>query len=316
MFFLTQYEIHLTLNSQTSTFPLTDTHAHLYWDRFDEDRDAVIARCTDFNVIRVLIPGTTVETSLASVKLAESHPNLFAAIGIHPTDALEWTDDTKDALQEMAMHPHPNLPPKGEGTVSPLRGEMSVGQRGAVVAIGEIGLDYYWDRAPHDVQKHVLEEQLSLAEELRLPVVLHLREKGDALEGDCAVDLMKMLKKWHASLRSRENPLAERPGVLHSFSGTREIAEEAIALGFMIGVTGPITFKKMSQRREMIASLPLEKILIETDSPFLTPHPKRGKRNEPANVRFIAEKIAETHGKETREIAEITTANAARLFNW
>ncbi len=256
------------------------------------------------------------ETSLASVKLAESHPNLFAAIGIHPTDALEWTDDTKDALQEMAMHPHPNLPPKGEGTVSPLRGEMSVGQRGAVVAIGEIGLDYYWDRAPHDVQKHVLEEQLSLAEELRLPVVLHLREKGDALEGDCAVDLMKMLKKWHASLRSRENPLAERPGVLHSFSGTREIAEEAIALGFMIGVTGPITFKKMSQRREMIASLPLEKILIETDSPFLTPHPKRGKRNEPANVRFIAEKIAETHGKETREIAEITTANAARLFNW
>ena len=147
-------------------------------------------------------------------------------------------------------------------------------------------------------------------------MVLHLREKGDALEGDCAVDLMKMLGKWQASLGSSSHPLLKCPGVLHSFSGTREIAVEAIKLGFMIGVTGPVTFKKMSQRREMIASIPLEKILIETDAPFLTPHPKRGKRNEPAYVRFVAEKIAEIHGKETREIAEITTANATRLFNW
>ncbi len=294
------------------TLNLTDTHAHLYWDRFDEDRDAVIARCADFNVTRVLIPGTTVQTSLSAVKLAESHPNLFAAIGIHPTDALEWTDETKDALREIA------LSPRSDGFSRPSRNTKGLKPllRRKIIAIGEIGLDYYWDRAPHDVQKSVLEEQLSLAEELKLPVVLHLREKGDATEGDCALDLLKTLKKWHASLRSSSNLLVKYPGVLHSFSGTREIAEEAIKLGFMIGVTGPITFKKMSQRREMIASIPLEKILIETDSPFLTPHPKRGKRNEPANVRFIAEKIAEIHGKETREIAAITTANAARLFNW
>ncbi|MBT3321903.1 MAG: TatD family hydrolase [Anaerolineae bacterium] len=290
---------------------LTDTHAHLYWDRFDEDRDAVIARCAEFNVTRVLIPGTTVKTSLASVKLAESHPHLFAAVGIHPTNALTWTDETKDELRKMVKSLSPSL-------FSPRGGEMSEGQREVkkIVAIGEIGLDYYWNRAPHDIQKRVLREQLSLAEELKLPVVLHLREKGDATEGNCTVDLLEILEKWLASLRSNKNPLVKYPGVLHSFSGTLKIAEEAIRLGFMIGVTGPITYKKMSQRREMIASLPLEKILIETDSPFLTPHPKRGKRNEPANIRFIAEKIADIHGKETREIATITTANAARLFNW
>ena len=315
---MSRFSLPLThLTRKRSHMTLTDTHAHLYWDRFDEDRDAVITRCAEFGVTRVLVPGTTVETSLSAVKLAESHPNLFAAIGIHPTDALTWTNETKDELRKMAIRPHPNLPPSGEGTVSPPRGEMSVGQRGAkIVAIGEIGLDYYWNRAPHDLQKRVLQEQLSLAEELKLPAVLHLREKNDAPEGNCSADLMSMLNQWHASLRSRGNPLAKCPGVLHSFSGTREIAEEAIKLGFMIGVTGPITFKKMPRRREVLASLPLEKILIETDSPFLTPHPKRGKRNEPAYVRFIAEKLAEIHDKETREIATITTANAARLFNW
>ncbi len=294
---------------------LTDTHAHLYWDRFDEDRDEVIARCAEFGVTRVLIPGTTLKTSLASVKLAESHPHLFAAIGIHPTDALEWTDETKNELKKIAKHPRPlpSLPPQGEGMNSPpLEGRL----KREVVAIGEIGLDYYWNRAPRHTQKHILKEQLSLAEALKLPVVLHLREKNDALEGNCSVDLLEMLTEWHANLKACENPLVKSPGVLHSFSGTREIAEKAIELGFIIGVTGPITFKKMSQRREMVASLPLDKILIETDSPFLTPHPKRGKRNEPANVRFVAEKIAELHGKETREIAEITTANAARLFDW
>ncbi|MBT3314357.1 MAG: TatD family hydrolase [Anaerolineae bacterium] len=277
---------------------LTDTHAHLYWDRFNEDRDDVISRAKEAGLTRILVPGTTLETSLASVKLAESNPIVFAAVGIHPTDALTWTERTKDELRRMARPPLP----KREGT--------------KVVAIGEIGLDYYWDRAPHSVQKEILQEQLSLAEELNLPIVLHLREKNDAPEGDCATDLLEMLEKWVSSLRLGAHPLAKCLGVLHSFSGTGEIAKKAIALGFMIGVTGPITFKKMSQRREMIASLPLESLLIETDAPFLSPQPKRGKRNEPAYVRFVAEKIAEIHGKSTREIAEITTANATRLFNW
>ena len=270
---------------------LTDTHAHLYFNKFDDDRDEVIARAAQEGVTRILVPGITRETSLAAVKLAESHPAVFAAIGIHPSDALTWTDTTKNELQALAQTPD-------------------------VKAIGEIGLDYYWDAAPHEVQQHVLREQLSLAEELNLPVVLHLREKDDAPHGDCADDLLGMLSKWVASLRLRKNSLAKRPGVLHSFSGTIETAQKVIQMGFMLGVTGPVTFKNASLRREVIASIPLENLLIETDAPFLAPQPKRGKRNEPAYVRLVAEKIAELHNQTLSEIAEITTANAARLFNW
>ncbi len=292
---------------------LTDTHAHLYWDSFNKDRDAVLARCAEFGVMRVLVPGTTLKTSLASVELAESHRNLFAAIGIHPTDALEWDENTKDALKKTAKSSRSKDFSPSERLKSSLQGK---GLHPKIKAIGEIGLDYYWERAPHDLQKRVLQEQLSLAEELKLPVVLHLREKDDALEGNCSADLLGMLEKWVTSLRSRENPLAKSPGVLHSFSGTREVAQTALQLGFLIGVTGPVTFKKADARREVIASIPLNRILIETDAPFLAPHPKRGRRNEPSYVRFVAKKLAELHHKTMREIAETTTANAARLFNW
>ena len=270
---------------------LTDTHCHLYFNKFDDDRDEVIARAAKEGVTRILVPGITLETSLAAIKLAESHPIVYAAIGIHPTDALTWTDTSKGEL-------------------------LALAQNSRVKAIGEIGLDYYWDRAPHGLQKEVLQDQLSLAEELDLPVVLHLREKDDAPHGTCADDLLSMLSKWVASLRSRKNSLAKHPGVLHSFSGTIETAQKAIQLGFMIGVTGPVTFKNASQRREVIASILPEHLLIETDAPFLAPHPKRGRRNEPAYVRFVAEKVAELHNQTPRAFAEITTANAARLFNW
>ena len=270
---------------------LTDTHAHLYFNKFDDDRGEVIARAEKEGVKRILVPGITLETSLAAMKLAASHPIVYAAIGIHPTDALTWTESTQDELRSLA-------------------------QNSRVKAIGEIGLDYYWDRAPYDLQKEILHEQLSLAEELTFPVVLHLREKSDALHGACADDLLGILDKWVASLKSRAHLLASRPGVLHSFSGTLETAQKAIQMGFMIGVTGPITFKNASFRREVIASIPLKDLLIETDSPFLAPHPKRGKRNEPAYVKLVAEKVAELHNQTPREIAEITTANAARLFNW
>lgn len=270
---------------------LTDTHAHLYFNKFDEDRNEVIARAAEKGVTRILVPGITPETSLASVKLADAHPQIFAAVGVHPTDALMWTESTRDELHELAKNPK-------------------------VKAIGEIGLDYYWDTAPHDLQKEILAEQLSLAAELELPVVLHLREKNDAPHGNCAVDLLEMLENWVASLRSRGNRLAESPGVLHSFSGTIESAQKAISLGFYIGVTGPVTFKNAHQRREVISSIPLAHLLIETDAPFLAPQPKRGKRNEPAYVRFVAEKIAEIHNQTLRSVAEKTSANAAMLFNW
>jgi TatD DNase family protein len=238
---------------------LTDTHCHLYFNKFDDDRDEVIVRATEAGVTRILVPGITHETSLASVKLADAHPTVFAAIGIHPTDALTWTEDTPDKLRELAQNPH-------------------------VVAIGETGL--------------------------------HLREKNDAPHGNCVEDLLSLLGDWVASLRSRMHSLASRPGVLHSFSGTSETAQRAIDLGFMVGVTGPVTFKNAHQRREVISSIAPEHLLIETDSPFLAPQPHRGRRNEPAYVSFVAEKVAELYAKTPAEIAEITSANAARLFSW
>ncbi len=270
---------------------LTDTHCHLYFNKFDDDRDDVIARATEAGVTRILVPGITLETSLASVKLADAHPTVFAAIGVHPTDALTWTKDTRSKLRKLAQNPR-------------------------VKAIGEIGLDYYWDSAPHALQQEILHTQLDLAEELDLPVVLHLREKDDAAHGNCTEDLLTLLGDWVASLRSRAHSRASRPGVLHSFSGTIETAQKAIGLGFMIGVTGPVTFKNAHQRREVITSLPSDHLLIETDAPFLAPHPKRGRRNEPAYVAFVAEKVAELYAKTPAEIAETTSANAARLFSW
>ena len=270
---------------------LTDTHCHLYFNKFDDDRDAVIARAVEADVTKILVPGITRETSLAAVQLADAHPEVYAAIGIHPTDALTWTAETPTYLRDLAKNPR-------------------------VKAIGEIGLDYYWDAAPHDLQQDVLREQLALAEELNLPVVIHLREKDDALYGQCAEDLLSLLGEWVASLNSRAHPLTYRAGVLHSFSGSVKTAQRAIDLGFMLGVTGPVTFKKADRRREVIASIPLEHLLIETDAPFLAPEPKRGRRNEPAYVAYVAEKVAEIHAKTPAEIAEITSANAARLFSW
>lgn len=274
-----------------SQMKLTDTHCHLYLNKFDDDLDEVIARAREDGVTRILVPGITRDTSLAAVKMAESHSIIYAAVGVHPSDALTWTETSREELRALAQNPR-------------------------VKAIGEIGLDYYWDTAPHDIQEKVIREQLSLAEELEYPVVLHLREKGDAPHGDCAEDLLRILGEWVASLRSSKNPLLHNPGVLHSFSGTLATAQKAIQLGFMIGVTGPVTFKNADQRREVIASIPLEHLLIETDAPYLAPHPHRGRRNEPAYVNIIAEKVAELHDHTPAEIAEITSANAARLLNW
>jgi TatD DNase family protein len=270
---------------------LTDTHCHLDFDKFDVDRDEVLSRAWNAGVTKILIPGLDLGSSLRAIHLAESHPNLFAAIGVHPGDSLTWDGQTIPALRE-----------------------ISISQK--VVAIGEIGLDYYWDTAPREHQQKVLIEQLTLAEELELPVVIHLREKDDILEGDCSQDLRQILEDWTHKLTLSKNPISHRPGVLHSFSGSLPFAKKAIEMNFYIGVTGPVTYKNASVRKEVIANLPLEKILIETDSPFLTPDPKRGKRNEPAYVGFITDKIAEIHSTTREHVAGITTSNAARLFSW
>ena len=270
---------------------LTDTHCHLDLEKFDADRSEVIDRALAAGLTRILIPGITLQSSRAIVKLAEHQPNLFAAVGVHPNDANTCDLQTIPALRELAAS---------------LK----------VVAIGEIGLDYYWQAAPRPQQQKVLLEQLNLAAELQLPVVLHAREKDDAPDGDCAQDLVTMLEEWVRRLQVDKNPLAEAPGVLHSFSGTRQTAEKVISLNFYIGVTGPITYKNAENRQQVIAALPLERLLVETDAPYLAPHPKRGKRNEPSFVTFTAEKLAVLHSITLDQVAETTTANAAKLFAW
>lgn len=270
---------------------LTDTHCHLDLEKFDADRNDVLRRAQEAGLTRILIPGITLKSSRAIVKLAESQPLLFAAVGVHPNDSNTWDPQTIPALRELAVS---------------LK----------VVAIGEIGLDYYWEAAPRDHQREVLQQQLNLAAELQLPVVLHVREKDDTQDGDCAQDMIQILQEWVNRLRVEKNPLANAPGVLHSFSGTRQTAEKAIALHFYIGITGPVTYKNAEKRQEVLASLPLDRLLVETDAPYLAPHPKRGQRNEPAYVYFTAEKLASLHSLPLDQVAETTTINAARLFAW
>lgn len=268
---------------------LTDTHCHLDLSKFDSDRADVLLRAREAGVKRILIPGLTFSSSRSAVKLAEEYPMLFAAVGVHPTEALDLDRSTVDGFRLLAQHPK-------------------------VKAIGEIGLDYYWESSPHDLQQRVLKEQLDLAAELGLPVVIHFREKGDNPDGPCAADLLEILEAWVKRLRVGKALLAEHPGVLHSFSGSHASAQRAISLGFFIGVTGPVTYSKV--RQELIADLPLENLLIETDAPFLTPTPRRGSRNEPANVSLIADKIAALHTCNPEEAAAVTTDNANKLFHW
>ena len=177
-------------------------------------------------------------------------------------------------------------------------------------------MDYYWNKSTHEDQITILKEQLNLAAELELPVVIHSREKDDAEQGACTEDLIKILEEWVSALKSGNEALAQRPGVLHSFSGSIETAKRAIELGFYIGVTGPITYKNAEQKRQVISNLPVERLLIETDAPYLTPEPYRGKRNEPAFVLHIADKIAEIKSHTPQEVVAATTENAARLFSW
>jgi TatD DNase family protein len=236
------------------------------------------------------VPGLDQTSSAAAVRLAESTASVYAAVGFHPTDLEEFSDSTFQQVKDLAKHPK-------------------------VVAIGEIGLDYYWvkENDKRAIQRDILKQQLQFAKEINKPVIIHMREENDAWFGEASQDLLKILEEWQSNL---QGTLAEKPGVLHSFNGNLETAQKALSLNFYLGITGPVTYKNAGEKRKIIQQLPLEKILIETDSPFLAPVPVRGKRNEPAYVHHIADKIAEIHSKSPAEIAALTTANAARLFAW
>jgi TatD DNase family protein len=276
-------------------------------NKFDEDREAVIQRAIEAGVTRMLIPALELESSSAVIKLAESHQNLYAALGFHPTELDKWNESSIENLRGLIL-PHLTPTPGGRGA----QGE------GKIVAIGEIGLDYYWvkESDKRAQQREVLKQQLKLAQEVNKPAVIHMREENDAWFGQASIDLLEIISEWHAELRTKNHPLVERPGVLHSYNGNLETARKAIALNFHLGVTGPVTYKNAEEKRNIIKQLPLTRLLIETDAPFLTPVPHRGRRNEPAFVAYIADKIAEIHMTTREQVAEITTVNAARLFGW
>jgi TatD DNase family protein len=274
---------------------LVDTHCHLNFESFNTDRPAVLERARQVGVRRILNPGIDLPTSRSALALAEATPEVYAAVGIHPNDADAWEAGTLAELKRLAGHPK-------------------------VVAIGEIGLDDYWEKTPRALQEQVLQAQLELAAELGLPVVIHTRNGRAAGDHRATQDALAILGEWQRGLASAGNPqanaLAQRPGVLHSFSDSLEFARAAVLANFYIGVTGPVTFKKADELRRVAGGAPLERLLIETDAPFLTPHPHRGERNEPAYVRFVAERIAELRDQPVEQFAQIITENAERLFLW
>jgi TatD DNase family protein len=289
---------------------LTDTHCHLDFSKFDDDRGAVIQRARAAGVERILIPALDYESSRAAIRLADSHPDMFAAVGYHPTDLDKWDESSIVNLRSLGT----TRSVARAGPASHREDDM----RNKIVAIGEIGLDYYWVKEPEKraFQRKALRQQLQLAQEVNKPVIIHMREENDAWFGQASVNLLEILTNWHLSLHETNHPLAEKPGVLHSFNGNLETAQKAIALKFCIGVTGPVTYKNAEEKRQIIRQLPLERLLIETDAPFLTPVPHRGKRNEPAFVAYIADKIAEIHNTTREQVALITSQNANRLFGW
>lgn len=251
---------------------LIDSHAHLDDPRFDKDRDMLIKSLKNNGIEMVINIGADLQTSIASVSLAEKYDNIYAAVGVHPHSAKEVDNSTIEILKTFA-------------------------KRDKVVAIGEIGLDFYYDNSPRDIQRKWFKEQLDLAKEVDLPVVIHTR--------DAAQETFDILKEAQdGSLR----------GVLHCYSGSPEMALEYVKMGFYISLAGPVTFKNARVAREVAKVVPLDKLLIETDCPYLTPEPYRGKRNEPIFVRYVAGTIAEVKGISFEDLAKATNRNTRELF--
>ena len=269
---------------------LTDTHCHLNFHNYHKDLPEVLDRARQTGLSRILVPAIDLPSSREIISLVESDAMLFAAVGVHPNSGTSWDGSTLDGLRVLAQHPK-------------------------VVAIGEIGLDYYRDRTPPDVQRRVLCEQLDLALETALPVILHVRNKSED-ERACIEDLLSVLEDWVASAREHFSDQGHSPGVIHSFSGNISEAQRALEAGFYIGITGPVTFKKADQLRETVREIEISRMMVETDGPFLAPDPYRGKRNEPAHVRYIIDKISEIKGLPFAETARQTANNAACVFKW
>lgn len=250
---------------------LFDTHTHLTDEAFGADRCEIINTLNENGVKYVTDVGCDLRDAYKSVELAEKYPFIYAAVGMHPHYASEMTDEMLFSLEKLLAHKK-------------------------VVALGEIGLDYHYDLSKRDVQRHCFVQQLELAQQLNMPVVLHIREAF----GDC-MDI----------LRAHKNGLK---GVMHCYSGSLETARECVDMGLYIAFGGALTFKNAQKQLENICALPLDRIVLETDCPYLTPVPLRRKRNEPKFIAYTARKAAELLNMDVEDIAAVTTANAIKLF--
>ncbi|GLB61543.1 TatD family hydrolase [Cytobacillus sp. NCCP-133] len=249
-----------------------DTHAHLNAEEYNEDLKEVIDRALSEGVSNIVVVGFDRPTIEKAMELTDKYDFIYASVGWHPVDAIDMTDEDLQWIEDLSQHPK-------------------------VVALGEMGLDYYWDKSPKDVQKEVFRKQIQLAKKVKLPIVIHNR--------DATADIVEILK---------EEGAGEVGGIMHCFSGSPETAKECVDMNFYISLGGPVTFKNAKKPKEVADVIPLDKLLIETDCPFLTPHPFRGKRNEPSYVKLVAEQIADIKEISVEEVARATAENAKKLF--
>jgi TatD DNase family protein len=262
---------------------LVDSHCHLDLEHFAADRPAVLARAQAAGVGLIINPGIDLAHSQAAIALAERHPEVYAAVGVHPTSSAAFDDSWLAELRRLAAHPK-------------------------VVAIGEIGLDYYWKSVEPAQQAVAFRAQLALAAELGLPVIIHNREAH--------ADVAATLRAWVESAATRSSPLAACPfwGVLHAYSGDRALAEEAYEWNFVLSLGGPVTYTNARRLHELVPQLRLDRLMLETDAPYLTPHPRRGQRNEPALLAVVCEALARLYDTSPATVAATTTAVAQRFF--
>jgi len=251
-------------------YKLIDTHAHLDMEDFQADFDNLLEEIKLASVEKVIIPGVTLKDTDRIIKLIDKYNSFYGAVAVHPSEAKDWDDNSYNTLKNYASHPK-------------------------IVAIGETGLDYYWDKTFNDLQKHVFKEHIKLAKELDLPLIIHDR--------DAHGDILTILKEEKVN-----------KGVMHCFSGSPEFAAECIKLGLYVALGGPVTFKNAKVSKEVAKTVPLDKLVLETDSPYLTPHPFRGKRNDSSKIKLIAEEIASLRGISLEELANVTSHNAETLF--
>ncbi|OFL49515.1 MULTISPECIES: TatD family hydrolase [Nosocomiicoccus] len=253
---------------------LIDTHVHLNADQYEGEVDAVIERAKENGVEKFVVIGFDRKTIERTMELIESYDEVYGVIGWHPVDAIDCTDEDLEWIESLSSHEK-------------------------IVAIGEIGLDYHWDKSPKDIQKEVFIKQIELAKRVNLPIVIHNRDADE--------DTIDILESHDAKSVG---------GIMHSFhNGTDEQIDRVLNMGFYVSLAGVITFKNVKRPKEVAQYVPLDRLLVETDAPYLTPHPFRGKRNEPKLVRLVAEEIAQLRGISVEEVEKATTENAKRIYN-